>query len=72
MIDNKAIKKASKQYLERKVKWLNKKLVGTGTIKFDKPAQDGRIYSGWIQEDKAFSDGAKWALKKAGIPVEAK
>lgn len=66
MIDNKVIKKAAKQYLERKVKWLNKKLVGTGTIRFDNPSPDGREYSGWIQEDQAFADGAKWAIRMLG------
>jgi len=46
MIDNKVINTAAKQYLERKVKWLNKKLAGTGTIRFEDASPDGRKYSG--------------------------
>lgn len=42
MIDNKVIKKAAKQYHERKVKWLNKKLAGTGAIEFNEASPDGR------------------------------
>ena len=41
MIDKKVLKKAAKQYLERKVKWLNKKLAGTGTIRFEEASPDG-------------------------------
>lgn len=63
MIDNKVLKKAAKQYLARKVKWLNKKLAGTGTIRFEEDSPDGRKYSGWIQEDQAFADGARWAIR---------
>lgn len=63
MIDNKVLKKAAKQYLERKVRWLNKKLAGTGTIRFEDASPDGRKYSGWIQEDRAFADGARWAIR---------
>ena len=63
MIDNKVINTVAKQYLARKVKWLNKKLAGTGTIRFEDASPDGRKYSGWIQEDKAFADGARWAIR---------
>ncbi len=63
MIDNKVIKKAAKQYLARKVKWINKLCSGTDTNKLCNPEKDGRLYSAWVNEDKAFADGAKWAIR---------
>lgn len=66
MIDNKVIKKAAKQYLERKIKMINKKFSGTDTIKFNTTGKDGRLYSAWVNEDSAFTDGAKWAIRMLG------
>ena len=66
MIDNKVIKKAAKQYLARKVKWINKLCSGTDTNKFCTKGEDGRLYSAWVNEDQAFADGAKWAIRMLG------
>ena len=63
MIDNKVIKKAAKQYMARKIKRINKVFSGTDTIKFSTPGKDGRLYSAWVNEDDAFTDGAKWAIR---------
>lgn len=59
MIGYKVIKKASKQYMERKVKMINKKFSGTDTIKFSNQGKDGRLYSAWVNEDKACERIAK-------------
>lgn len=66
MIDNKVIKKAAKQYLARKVKRINKYFSGTDTLKISTPGKDGRLYSAWVNEDAAFADGAKWAIRMLG------
>mgnify|MGYP006874810752 CR=1 FL=1 len=66
MIDNKVIKKAAKQYMERKIKRINKVFSGTDTIKISTPGKDGRLYSAWVNEDAAFTDGAKWAIRMLG------
>ena len=66
MIGNKVIKKAAKQYLARKVKRINKIFSGTDTVKISNPEKDGRLYSAWVNEDKAFADGAKWAIRMLG------
>lgn len=66
MIDNKVIKKAAEKYLARKIKMINKKFSGTGTIKFSEQGKDGRLFSAWVNEDSAFADGAKWAIRMLG------
>ena len=66
-ISDKEIREAATQYMQKKVRMINRNGRKEGAMQIESDDEDfDRKYCMWVNEDEAFKDGALWALKKMG------